>query len=229
MLEKISVLLVELENGEDVYYDALAIFSNQTSNKKLLGHLFVRENNTNRQKLIYELKEVLYQHKSQPEFRATAETGTQTQSEIIPENVFSGNLPNIPIHLSDDKNNLSIIIAEKRKQLYRLRGHLHGRLHQVTTDSERKSIAQQLLNIRSQIDAIHQEIEAVKNGQLPGSETKKELSAEQYVQLRNIRQYIARHKKNLDKAVSLSDRDKYQKLIDKYQQQLNELTETNNS
>lgn len=221
-MDNLCTTLVKLENGEDVYYDGLAIFSIYCTNKRLLANLFIKENSNNRQKLIYELKKI--SHSTDPELdtTSTVEISAQHQPETIPQNVFSRISSNLDSNASSG-NGILQLTKSKLQELYRLRGHLHGQLHNCITDKDRAAIAKEILQTRSKIDKVITEQHLIQQGELPGSEVAKILSVEKYVEIRNVRQYVSRTKKKLDNAQNPANKAKYQNLLEKHQHRLNEL------
>lgn len=209
-----------LKNGEFDYDFGLAVFSNYCANRSLLATLQRKRNKWNEEKLQYELKK-LSEHIKEPVSVVKVET-------VVKPNVSTQKPPEkhpfrVPAQIDQLPDGITEKLQERRRLLYRKRGHIHGQLHNAKTDTERYELAKTIMSIRKEIDDIHDEMERVKNGEMPSADTNKELSAADYVKIRNLRMYIARTQKKLDNVKTVADKEKYTALLAKHQTELDKL------
>lgn len=115
-------------------------------------------------------------------------------------------------------------LQSKRKELYRLRGHLHGQLHSASSDEFRHEIASKIMSTQTDIDTLNRDIVKVNSGETPAQYLKKDRSAEEYVQIRNLKMYISRYEKKLKSCTTLEDKKKFESIIEKHEESLKQLT-----
>jgi hypothetical protein len=114
------------------------------------------------------------------------------------------------------------VFQQSLKDLYRLRGHLHGQLHAATTDSDRYELMFQLHQTQTQIDKIHKGEEAANTAQAANALALTKISAVDFKRARNLKQYIQRAEKQMQE-----DPAKTEKLTAKiatWQEELNRIT-----
>lgn len=130
---------------------------------------------------------------------------------------------NIPAVLIED-------IRKEQKMIYKMLDSLHACLPFRDKD-ERRKIAFEILDLDDRLREIYTRIEnyertgillpkpeiTVKNN-ISGKDAG-ELIKRQY----SVRTYLTRYKKLLEESVSLNDRDRYQKKLDNYQQEMDEI------
>lgn len=121
-------------------------------------------------------------------------------------------------------------IRKDQKMIYKMLDSHHACLP-FRDKEERRKIAFEILDLDDQLRKIYTRIEqyertgillpkpeiALKNS-ISGKDTG-ELIKRQY----SVRTYLTRYKKLLEESVSLNDRDRYQKKLDEYQQEMEEI------
>jgi hypothetical protein len=113
-------------------------------------------------------------------------------------------------------------IHNQRKQLYAERGHLHGRLHEASSDQARYEIATQLMNVQRQIDALNDDLDRAKSGDsIP--KTVSIMTGEEVAKIELYKNYVRRYRGKLNKATTDEERKKYSEYLDKYQSELKKL------
>lgn len=121
-------------------------------------------------------------------------------------------------------------IRKEQKMIYKVLDNLHACLP-FRDKEERRKIAFEILDLDDRLREIYTRIEhyertgvllpkpeiIVKNN-ISGKDAG-ELIKRQY----SVRTYLTRYKKLLEESVSLNDRDRYQKKLDNYQQEIDEI------
>lgn len=122
-------------------------------------------------------------------------------------------------------------ISKEQKMIYKMLDSLHASLP-FRDKEERRKIAFEILDLDDRLREIYTRIENYERTGvlLPKPEiTEKnnisgkdagELIKRQY----SVRTYLTRYKKLLEESVSLNDRDRYQKKLDEYQQEIEEIS-----
>ena len=201
MISKLNLYL----NGAMSYQEACSIFFKYSKNKILATNLLKRENDSNSQKLKYEIKKLISENKIAPEVIPSITNELLIKKSI--EIDFKNNTQNNPIQQK---------VIDKRNQLYRERGHLHGRLHEANTNESRKEIATEIITIQKTIDDLNRDLRLIETGEIPSKYIKTVATAEDYLEVRNAKMYIARYQKKLS-SCGPEEKNRYLKLIDKYQ------------
>lgn len=221
-------------NGDLSYTEGISVFIQLTRNKQLIKFLTGPYSVAREQKLKYELskftkhnekstKITVQSRSSEPDpiienqHKPVQKTPTKTEHNPVRSN------PNH--HYPGDSFSVSVVgrIEAERKEKYRERGHQHGRLHEAISDESRKGIALQILDVQSEIDQLNRELKEAKQGNIPPRFAKKSLSAEQYIKIRNLKQYIARYKKQIEQAETVQRRKQLEELLRKNEDELNRI------
>lgn len=126
-------------------------------------------------------------------------------------------------HLDSPVPSLDIVtrLKSELKSYYRERGHYHGALHAAKDDDERYSVAKQLMKVQSNIDKVYGDLEKIEKGTIPKNQILKELSAEQYKRITNLKTYVARYKRMLATEQDAGAKAAHQKKLNDYQSELN--------
>lgn len=115
-------------------------------------------------------------------------------------------------------------IEKLRAELYRKRGHLHGRLHEATTKNKRFLLARELQGVQKQIIQVNRDFKAAQEGNIPVKYLVKTEAESAALRLRTVKIYIARYQKQMDEATTIKAKAKAEKYLNKY---LNELKQIN--
>jgi hypothetical protein len=208
------------------YLEASTIFFQLCPNKILAGHLFKSDKPANQEKLLYEVKKLLDKHKidwrkskapSQPikelkgtpnELRGTAPISFSFQPLFSTEKATYNDSP------------LKERVLNERKALYLQRGHLHGRLHEVTTDEARFNLARDLYIIQQKIDEYNRDLREVENGNIPTRYLATTATGAEVLRRRNVKIYIARINKKLPGIVDEKERQKLLKQLQNFENEL---------
>lgn len=224
-------------NGDLNYTDGISVFIQLTRNKHLVKHLSGKHTAMRERKLKYELGKIIKHHdKANKKENSSLRPGTiqpDTNNADLKRHLQEGRIQTKNHYRradpsadhSDNSHSISVIskLEAERREQYRQRGHEHGRLHETISDANRKEIALRILDIQSRIDQLNRELKDARNGKLPSRFIKQSISAEQYIEIKNLKYYIARYKRELEKVESISRKEKLQQLIDQNQQKLNKL------
>lgn len=241
-LEEIQQIL---SSNKFNYDRAVSICKEVLSNSRIYLMLLKGDTKKNREVIIYQLRK--YQRINKQNYVSKQEnTDSKLQREIgtgtIDEDkhVFSGEIrPNecksiSPEHRdnyrarnSDD--HLLIKAREAQKKLYKKRGHLHGRLHQVDTDPERYKIAKQIIELQDEVEKINDTIESLVEGSVPEEFLFKHVSAEVYKRIEAIKRYIRRYRKKLESSTTAAEQKKFSDFVNKYELELEELKNAEHS
>ncbi len=217
--------------GKLNYNVGLSLFMRICSDKSILVELFGAETKAKKQLLTdklleyYEEQEQLVQceftrlrtaNKNNSSTRNNAEGNED--SILRPDNYRFVAVSNIP---SDD----SIIesLESEWRNLYRQRGIIHVDLYNAISDEKRHEIALDLMRIQKQIDGINEEKRKVKAGSIPERFIKQSRSAEEFIEIQNLKSYIAKFERLLKKQITAEEREKYQRLLNKHQSKLEKI------
>ena len=121
-------------------------------------------------------------------------------------------------------------IRKEQKMIYKMLDSHHACLP-FRDKEERKKIAFEILDLDDRLREIYSRIEQYeKTGILlpkPGIIEKDNISGKDAGELikrqYSVRTYLTRYKKLLEESVSLNDRDRYQKKLDEYQEEIEEI------
>lgn len=138
----------------------------------------------------------------------------------ITSNVYSGNISDNNVSGSNEHTGIRLKVESERISKYRLRSHLHGKLHNCTTDEERFEIAKQLIELQPELDKLNQELDALNNGVIPVEYVTKNSSAEDYVRIKNLKMYIARYERKISTATNIQQKQNWQSKIEEFKTEL---------
>jgi len=217
--------------GKLNYNVGLSLFMRICSDKSILVELFGAETKAKKQLLTDKLLEY-YEEQEQLDRRKFTRLRTINQDNSSSRNNVEGNedfilrpdnyrfvaVSNIP---SDD----SIIksLESEWRNLYRQRGIIHVDLYNAISDEKRHEIALNLMRIQKQIDGINEEKRKVKAGSIPERFIKQSRSAEEFIEIQNLKSYIAKFERLLKKEITAEEREKYQRLLNKHQSKLEKI------
>jgi hypothetical protein len=114
-------------------------------------------------------------------------------------------------------------VLELRKDKYKLRGHLHGRLHAAKNKKTRYELASEIMTLQSEIDALNADLASLENGEFPKHIALKLMTAEDYKNYRNIQSYLARYRTQIESAKTLDAKNRAQSHLKRYQDKLNQI------
>jgi len=217
--------------GKLNYNVGLSLFMRICSDKSILFELFGAETQAKKQLLTDKLLEY-YEEQEQLDQRKFASIRNSKNNNSSSRNNAEGNedfilrpvnyrfvaVSNIP---SDD----SIIesLESEWRNLYRQRGIIHVDLYNAISDEKRHEIALNLMRIQKQIDGINEEKRKVKAGSIPERFIKQSRSAEEFIEIQNLKSYIAKFERLLKKEITAEEREKYQRLLNKHQSKLEKI------
>jgi hypothetical protein len=220
LIEKLNSYL----NGALSYYEACSIFGIVSKNKRISQNLMRDDSKKNREKLEYEIKKIL---KNSPQaVRIDTEVLKYISEPLIQEKpTIKQETKSISFSLIAENKSSGIknSILERRKELYRERGHFHGRMHEAETNEARYELAKSIMDIQPKIDSLNRDLKEIENGQLPSKYLKTEATAGEFRTVRNVKMYIARAKKKLLTETNPSEIEKLKSLLESYNQKLKNL------
>ena len=206
--------------GNISYFEACSLFVLIAKNKILATNLLKRDTLSNREKLRYEIKKISTEKKSDLKIEPEFVELIQKESTVFQQKF---NQPTITTVFPDSKtSSIESRILDERRNLYLERGHVHGRLHEVASDDERGELAKRIIEIQPKIDELNRDLRQIENGSIPEKYLKTKATAEEYLELRNAKMYIARYKK-LFKTATPSEQKRLSELIKKYEAKLESL------
>jgi hypothetical protein len=217
--------------GKLNYNVGLSLFMKVSSDKSVLIDLFGAETDAKKQLLTDKLLEYYeeYQQTHESEYQSIRDS---EQNNSHSRKTIESSKDSIPWSIdyryspsSDIPSNDSIILhlASERKKLYNIRGNVHADLFNALTDERRHELALQIMKIQADIDNVNQEIRKVESGLVPERFIKQSRSAEEYIKIRNIQQYIKVFERKLQDKLTLEQREKYEKLLAKHKSNLEKL------
>lgn len=112
-------------------------------------------------------------------------------------------------------------IKSELKRYFKERGHYHGLLHAAEDDDSRYDAAKKIMRLQSKIDAAYLDIDRIEAGNIPQNQIMKELTAEDYKRIQNLKTYIARYKRKLSSATDPGSISSFNKKLEDYQKELN--------
>lgn len=206
--------------GNISYFEACSLFVLIAKNKILATNLLKRDTLSNREKLRYEIKKLSSDKNSAPKIELEFIEVKQIEKSITQPKITQSSTTTF---LPDSKTStIESRILEERKTLYLERGHIHGRMHEVSCDDERGELAKRIIEIQPKIDELNRDLRQIENGSIPEKYLKTKATAEEYLELRNAKMYVARYKKELSTA-SPNDQQRLMRLIKKYEAKLKSL------
>lgn len=226
MIEKLKDYL----NGTMSYFEASTVFFAFCKNKVLAGNLFKSDKKQNQEKLRYEIKKLLDLHKIDYRIeKSNNPTIQQSNNPIIQQfhtelSRSANNLPTFSYqsNFSNSKSNspLKDRVLDERKALYLKRGHLHGRMHEVTTDEARYDLAESLFILQQKIDEYNRDLRQIEAGEIPNRYLSTTATGAEVLRRRNLMIYIARIKKELPSITDAKELKKKNKKLEDYENEL---------
>jgi len=221
-------------NGDLSYDEGISIFSQLSRNKFLIRVLSSKPTPAKERKLHHEISQLTKRYEtstknSKPAQTNVAEgsTGTKPVDATQLTEETNKDFPSSDRHSyisdSDADPGLKTGIELKRKELYRLRGHLHGSLHKAVSDQDRYTIALKIMDTQQEIDSVNKDLRSIDAGHIPSKYLKQDKTADQFVQIRNAKMYISRFEKKVQSAKTIDERNKYQEILDKHRANLKSL------
>jgi len=221
-------------NGNLQYDVGVSIFMKLSKNLILARHFLQGYSAQREDKLKYELKKLTKQNEQiqKPSTKPLRSRSNEPDpitthfSESPQKNINQdGNHPSNSdrysnISSSDVDSGLISNLNQKRKELYRFRGHLHGQLHSAPTDESRYELAHQIMKTQSSIDVLNRDINSTTVGSIPSKYLKKDKTADEYVRIRNLKTYIARFEKKLEGCTTVEEKEKLQSILKKHKEEL---------
>jgi hypothetical protein len=216
-----------LEKGGPYEYGCSLFFS-IASNRLLAGRLMASDSEPNRETLNYELTKYLHSQPNYWERYVSGEFDSSSPADPEPAHIEDKN----PVFQFKDwisspqtnppKTDIRSKVFFAWKDLYRDRGHLHGRLHQAGTDQDRLEIQKQMIIIQKQIQGFSSDLILIDQGEIPSKYLQSTTTVENFKNRETINRNIRR---NLQKLNSTTDPElikKYQEKIEEYKKQLSQ-------
>jgi hypothetical protein len=224
-------------NGTLPYNEGVSIFIQLSKNLILSRHFLQGYSAQREEKLKYELKKLTKQNEQSTKKtteslrRRTDEPDSITPylskptQENTPADVSSRTISDRFTDLSDSEidNGLIPRLNQKRKELYRLRGHLHGQLHSAVSDEQRFTLADKIMQTQRDIDVLNNDIKFSTAGSIPSKYLKKDKTASEFVRIKNLRTYISRFEKKLEECESIAQKEKLEVILKKHKDELNSM------
>jgi len=218
------------------YSFGLSLLKTVSSNKTLLSILEKGESVVNRKLLLIELNK--YVTIPQNHVKKTTATEILPKRQTAYRNVRADIVRNseevrtekrVPVRTESPDSSSSPYHADllnrihnQRKQLYATRGHLHGRLHEASTDQARYSIASELMSVQREIDKLNEDLDKAKSGvEIP--KTVSLMTGEEVAAIERCKSYVRRYRNKLKKAKTEAEKQKFQAFLDRYQGELQKL------
>lgn len=216
-------ILSYIEKGGSYEYGC-SLFLSVTNNKVLAARLMMSNSLSNQETLKYELTKYLH---SQPNYWESYISG-DFDTELIPEDSSNGRGLNTDFGFHDfitppdepQNNDIRTRILEARKELYRDRGHLHGRLHQAETDEQRYEIQKMMVTVQGKINQFNTDLDKIAIGETPEKYLQATTTVDDYKTRANYQKYIRRYTQKLTETTDTNQIRKYQSKIDEYNKKL---------
>jgi hypothetical protein len=217
--------------GKLNYNFGLSLFMRICSDKSILVELFGAETKAKKQLLTDKLLEY-YEEQQQLVQCEFTRLRTANKNNSSTRNNAEGNEDSILrsdnyrfVAVSNIPSDDSIIesLESEWRNLYRQRGIIHVDLYNAISDEKRHEIALNLMRIQKQIDGINEEKRKVKAGSIPERFIKQSRSAEEFIEIQNLKSYIAKFERLLKKQITAEEREKYQRLLNKHQSKLEKI------
>jgi hypothetical protein len=217
--------------GKLNYNVGLSLFMRICCDKSILIELFGAETKAKKQLLTDKLLEY-YEEQEQLDQRKCASIRNSKNNNSSSRNNAEGNEDSILrpdnyrfIAVSNIPSDDSIIesLESEWRNLYRQRGIIHVDLYNAISDEKRHEIALNLMRIQKQIDGINEEKRKVKAGSIPERFIKQSRTAEEFIEIQNLKSYIAKFERLLKKEITAEEREKYQRLLNKHQSKLEKI------
>lgn len=216
--------------GDLSYMVGVSIFLQLSRNEPLKRLFLLPRSDEREQKLKDELSKItkLYEPiEKTPRKTTHYETSERLRLDSIPQELYDIQMDGPNKSGSGNHSpgtSLSVKLHSKRKELYRLRGHLHGQLHTASSDEERHSLAKKIMSSQSEIDELNRDLRMIEDGSTPSKYLKKDLSAEDFVTIKNLKIYISRYETKIQNCQNLSEKKKYEELLEKHRTELKRIS-----
>lgn len=211
MIEAIESFL----KGEQPYQVGCSLFLSITTNKHFALRLMATQSESHEKMLHAELTQYV---QSQPGY--WERFVSEEVEEVEPQKQKVETSYSFQEKKSVSTGSVKESIETTRKEYYRERGHLHGRLHEAHTDEERYELAKQIMTLRTKIDAINRQLKEINAGDIPVDYLREKLTGEQYKEIQNLKKYIRRTTNELAKETSKSIRAKLEQKLAEYNKKL---------
>lgn len=230
LLQKASKFL----NGELSYNVGVSVFL-QLSRNSNLKRLFLLPHSEEREiQLRKQLHEITKQYEAEQQYTKSKSSNDDKASERLRIANESQEFHNIEknnsrsdrhSYLSNDTPvpGLDSKLQKQRKDLYRKRGYYHAQLHNARTDSERHQLAISVMDTQDEINKLNKDLKLIEAGSIPSKYLKKDKTADEFVRIKNLKMYISRFEKKIEKCTSLSEKNKLESLLAKHKAELKSL------
>jgi hypothetical protein len=220
-------------NGDLSYNVGVSVFikisRNENLNRQfLLPHSPEREKNLKNE--LYKITKLYENNEKTSGPKYDHQTGQRLRLIDEPQELYAIEKTNTRSTSSGNISNGSVLsgltdrLQNQRKELYRLRGHLHGQLHIANTDEERHQLAFRIMNSQGEIDDLNRDIKSIESGNVPSKHLKVNRSADEYIRIRNLKTYIARYEKKIENCTSLKGKQKFEAILNNHKEELKLLT-----
>lgn len=200
----------------------------------MVSYLSKEETAPNANKLTYELTKLLKVYESkqaqtprqavEPEPTKISSNSDENTEQTFPKDigtrVHHRSVPDCTGDNSSSSTGIRLKVESERIDKYRLRSHLHGKLHNCSTDSERFEIAKQMMDLQPELDQLNKDLDDLNKGIIPVQFVQKELSADHYVKVKNLKMYIARYQRKIPTATSVKQKADWQLKLEQYEKEL---------
>lgn len=217
--------------GELPFDVGVRLFISLSKNKSLARHFSLSYSKEREQKLKYELQKYTKQYEAPSKlqsFKQNNDIKSSTGNEPADATLLTkASNKDIPVSdrftyfsSSNDVPGLESKLHKQRKDLYRQRGHYHGKLHNATTDDERHQLAIRIMDSQDQINKLNRDIRLIEAGSVPSKYLKKDKTADEFVRIKNLKMYISRFEKKIESCTSLSEKAKHEAILEKHKAEL---------
>ena len=109
------------------------------------------------------------------------------------------------------------------KALYQKRSHFHGRLHEAISDESRYQIALEIEALIKQINEMNEYMKMMNEGDIPLKYIKVKMTADEYIRIRNLKQYISRTERQIADAETIDEKRRFEQKLIEFKNQLSQL------
>src|SRR3989338_3594466 len=225
-MSKLQTQIIEFLKGNLSYYEGIALFSQVGGEPSIVRNLRSAETQLRAEILRHELSKHLTDAqlcKSQK--NEAGKTTTSSCAGPISHSSETNVLPQYHSPSSGSNRNHILLgkVANERKEAYRKRAFLHTQLWEATSDKKRYELAKQImLEMKPLIDRLNRDYHSLLAGDVPAGLIKRERSASEFVQIRNLKTYISRYTKRIAGGGTATHIKKRNILLDQYETELNE-------
>lgn len=242
LMELPTKISLFLDSGLQDYDFGMSLLRKVCKNKSLINSLSIKENQSNYQKLNYELNKYLnsISYEIILETEITRRPGekdaslsteasqydTSHEGDQQPIKTGAGSVLSTDTnqHSSNGDHDISSDLLLKvesikleRNKLYGQRDYYHPQLLIVKTVEGRLEIAQKVLSFQPKIDLFNIEIaEILKTGKLPVLTAEKALSMKDYKRLKLVETYLTRYQRKIKNSTKIEDTLKAETQLERY-------------